>query len=403
LSVPFVPTNKQRELLALLRNDIATNILAVGGSRSGKTRQLCEAIVYRARKYPGSRHLIVRQHFAHARISIFFETLHEVLKNYSIDHEVNRTDCVVRFKNGSEIWVDGFDDADRVEKILGREYVTIYFNEISQSPYSSILIGKTRLAQNISDCPCKAYYDCNPPSPLHWSYKLFIQKIEPRESKPLVKPELYDWIRMNPIDNAEHLPKDYISNNLETLPDREKRRFLLGEWVANSGIVYDEFDESMIIPVEKVPPIEDYAIGIDFGLNSVAELIGFSGENVYVIDEILLFNAPARVLNEEIRRRWTDKSYIAYCDPSGGERLQEILYSDEANNAVEPGIDCLRTLMHEKRFFVVDTVRGLIDGIASYCRDEKERIIKENDHECDATRYGIFTRLSNGGGGGAWV
>lgn len=389
----FKPTEKQRELLEKLKGP-ATNVLAVGGSRSGKTRLLCEALVHRARKHPGSRHLAARQHFAHARVSLFFDTFPNVLKTYPKDYEENKTDCVYRFMNGSEIWIDGFDDAERVEKILGREYATVYFNEISQIPYASILMGKTRLAQNIPGCVNKAYYDCNPPSPLHWSYKLFIQKVEPRENTPINKPELYDWLKLNPGDNVQNLPPDYISNNLETLPERERRRFLLGEWVANSGIIYDEFDESMIITPDQVPPIERYTVGLDFGINSVAELIGYAGENVYVLDEILLFNRPAGELNAEMIRRWKDKRYVVYCDPSGGERKKEIQFSFDANNSVEPGIDYIRKLQHEKRFFVVNKCRGLIDGLASYYRDEKERIVKENDHECDSVRYGIFTEAS---------
>ena len=43
----------------------------------------------------------------------------------------------------SEIWIGGLDDKDRVEKILGMEFGTLYFNEISQIPYSSVLTGLT--------------------------------------------------------------------------------------------------------------------------------------------------------------------------------------------------------------------------------------------------------------------
>lgn len=398
----FIPTQKQLDLLALLSSD-ATNILAYGGARSGKTALLCEAIIYRARMFPRSRHLVARLHYNHARTSLLHESFTKALEKYPRDYEINKSDSVIFFKNGSEIWVGGFDDSDRTEKILGHEYCTVYFNEISQISYDTMLIGKTRLAQNIPGCKNKAYYDCNPPSPLHWAYKLFIQKVEPKSGEPLARPELYKSIKMNPTDNVENLPEDYIENNLATLPEHQRARFLYGEWVKSEGVIYDKFDESMIIKADKVPAIEHYRCGVDFGLNSTAILIGFSGDNVYVCDEIGMLNQTASKLNAEMRRKWADKNYIAYCDPAGGERLQEISRSEEANNSVEPGINMLCQKMEHGQFFVVEHCRGVLDEIASYRRDEKERVVKENDHYMDAMRYGVFSYLSNRGGGVAWV
>jgi phage terminase large subunit len=249
----------------------------------------------------------------------------------------------------------------------------------------------TRLAQNIPGCINKAYYDMNPPPPMHWSYKQFILKQNPGDGSPLARPELYASFKLNPFDNLAHLPENYIADFLDTLPDRERARMRDGEFVSLVGVIYDEFDESMIIPASKVPPIEFYSVGVDFGLNSVGTLIGWSGENVYVLNETCLYNHTAAQLNGAIRDKNGDKKYIAYCDPSGGERLQEISFSFPANNSVEPGIDCIRKLMHNKNFFVVDTCRNTIDGIVTYRRDDAERIVKENDHEMDAMRYGIFS------------
>ncbi len=69
----------------------------------------------------------------------------------------NETDHFLKFPNGSEVWVDGLDDKDRVDKILGREYATIYFNEMSQIGYSTITTVLTRLAQKIKGMKNKAY------------------------------------------------------------------------------------------------------------------------------------------------------------------------------------------------------------------------------------------------------
>jgi len=398
----FQPTKKQLELLNLINSD-ATNILAFGGARSGKTALLVESIIYRARRYPGSRHLVARLHYNHARTSLFLESFLKALSFYPTDYTINKSDCVITFKNGSEIWVGGFDDSDRTEKILGHEYVTVYFNEISQISYDTMLIGKTRLAQNIPGCKPKAFFDCNPPSPLHWAYKMFVLKREPKTGDPLSRPELYASIKMNPTDNVQNLPAGFIEENLATLPEHQRARFLYGEWVKAEGVIYDKFDESMIITRDKVPPIEYYTVGVDFGINSDGVLIGWSGDNVYVLDEVGLFNGTASNLNQAMNDKWKEFPHISYCDPAGGERLQEIDYSEEANNSVEPGINFINQKIERKQFFVIDTCRGVLDEIVTYRRDEKERVVKENDHYMDAMRYGIFSFGCNGQPGVAWV
>jgi hypothetical protein len=70
----------------------------------------------------------------------------------------------------SQIWVGGLDDKERVEKILGQEYATIFLNECSQIPYESVLVARTRLAQVRSKASANA---CTTTSTLrgncHWS------------------------------------------------------------------------------------------------------------------------------------------------------------------------------------------------------------------------------------------
>ena len=43
------------------------------------------------------------------------------------------------------------------------EFVTLYYNECSQIPYASVLMARTRLAQQIEGLRTKEYFDCNPP------------------------------------------------------------------------------------------------------------------------------------------------------------------------------------------------------------------------------------------------
>ncbi|PWR74819.1 phage terminase large subunit [Methanospirillum stamsii] len=207
-------------------------IMLHGGSRSGKTLILIRAMCIRAIKAAGSRHIIFRFRFNHVKQSIFMETLPKVLQVCFPEVPVkwNREDYFITFPNGSEIWISGLDDKDRVEKVLGKEYTTIYFNESSQIPYHSVSMAETRLAQK-TELVNKVYFDCNPPTKTHWLYAYFFLKINPETKVPHPKPELYAEMQMNPDGNAENLPDDYIETVLGSLSERKMRRFKNGEWL----------------------------------------------------------------------------------------------------------------------------------------------------------------------------
>ena len=225
----FKPTAVQKEALALLRGN-AKHILLFGGSHSGKTTVLVVAIIYRACAYPMSRHLICRLRAKDAKSSVWHETLEPWLNRIVgvRRYKPNVHEGYIRLWNGSEIWIGGLGDKEQVDKILGHEYVTIYFNEVSQISYSAVTTAYSRLAMNVQGCRNKFFYDCNPASPMHWAYKIFIRKIEPRTDEKLKKPELYVSAVLNPADNAENLAKDYITDILDNMPEKQRQGLGMG-------------------------------------------------------------------------------------------------------------------------------------------------------------------------------
>ena len=223
---------KQTEANKLLAGS-ATHIMLFGGSRSGKTFVLVRAVCLRAIKAPSSRHAIVRFRFNAVKNSIVMDTFPKVMALCfpGVKYELNKSDWYARFPNGSEVWFAGLDDKERTEKILGMEFVTIYSNECSQIPYSSVETAITRLAQKaeqqaIGDLPAsplkpRVYYDCNPSSKAHWSHKIFIEKRNPDTKEALRNPGDYASMQINPTDNTENLAAGY----LDTLKAMNRRFF----------------------------------------------------------------------------------------------------------------------------------------------------------------------------------
>jgi hypothetical protein len=85
-----------------------------------------------------------------------------------------------------------------------------------------------------------------------------------------------------------------------------------------------------------------------------------------------------------------------YCDPAGGERIQEITGGTKANNSVESGIDFINAKIERKQFYVCEACTGILSEIWDYCRDEAGEIVKVNDHYLDALRYAIFSDVQQG-------
>ena len=166
---------------------------------------------------------------------------------------------------------------------------------------------------------------------------------------------------MNPADNQKNLPENYVSDILGNLPEKQRARFRDGVWVIPECAIYGRFEESMIVSENDLPETFDhFSSGQDFGLNITNVKVGWKGNAVYVLADHGAFNMPTKTFNEELHARgWFSDDMPVYCDPSGGERIQEITGGVKANNSIG-------------------------------------QIVKANDHYMDAMRYVIFSDVQRG-------
>jgi phage terminase large subunit-like protein len=312
----FSLTNKQQEAMAVLAGD-ATHIMLFGGSRSGKTFLLCRAVAMRAIKAPESRHAILRFRFNHVKNSVVLDTWPKMMKLCfpNVNYTISKTDWYCQFENGSQVWFGGLDDKERSEKILGMEFVTIYLNECSQIPQSSRDIVVTRLAQQadqkitgkpVTPLQMRMYYDCNPPSKAHWSYRLFVKKEDLDTKQTLSKPEDYVSFKINPQDNLQNLGEGYLQT-LEGLGSRLRKRFLLGEYAeATANALFDDtnIEKWRLISSAETPDMVRIVIAVDpsgsgdtnnadnDAIGIVAAGLGIDG-NGYLLADLTVKAGPA--------------------------------------------------------------------------------------------------------------
>jgi predicted phage terminase large subunit-like protein len=188
------------------------HICCYGGTGSGKTIMFLSLLIIKCGLYPKSRHLVVRGHSNSFKETIIkdFQRL-EIYNLYEANPwKINHTDYTISFKNGSTIQCVGSDQTHHFRKVQGARYSTIYLNECSKLQVSHLFgsegimgrltQGKVVITQeeantmqegsycygNVNgvkslyyELKKQYYYDFNPPTKAHWTYKYFIKQIHP--------------------------------------------------------------------------------------------------------------------------------------------------------------------------------------------------------------------------------
>ena len=328
----FRKTAAQQQALKLLGGG-SRYVLLFGGSRSGKTFILVYALLVRALRAPGSRHAILRLHANSVRQSVLMDTLPKVVRLAfpRLRLAESSRDQFVRLPNRSEIWFGGLDAGERADKILGKEFSTIYFNECSEIGYEAVNTALTRLAQKTA-LRNKAYFDCNPSGKSHWSYKLFVEKLDPESNRPVTFPRQYASMLLNPAANAENLPAGYLEETLAGLSDRQ--RFLEGVWLDDlAGALWSQrtIDRSR---VAEAPELDRIIVGVDPAVTGNASsdttgivTVGCSRDNhFYVLSDASCRGRPlewAAAVNAEYDRFRADR--VVGEVNNGGELVETVL------------------------------------------------------------------------------
>ncbi len=180
-----------------------------------------------------------------------------------LEYEQNKSEAYITLENKSTIVCAGLDDAERAEKVLGDEFATVYLNECSQIPYESRNKVLTRLAQRVEQnipgtepklMRTRFYYDMNPPSKEHWTYKLFCLKVDPESRVRLPDADAYTCFKMNPVDNASNIDADYIEL-LKNMSARNRKRFYDGDFAdSNPNALFDINDIDKWRVTNELPP-----------------------------------------------------------------------------------------------------------------------------------------------------
>ena len=410
----FKLTEKQKELRQLASGS-AKNILVYGGSRSGKTFFIIYAIVTRAMMSPKSRHVVFRKHGVSVKQSIGKDTLPKVMELAYPDmpFKWHEQDGYFSFPNGSEIWLAGLDDKERVDKVLGKEYASLYFNEASEINLASYNVAQTRLAQNVKkvdgrQLALKNYVDLNPTTRAHWTYRMWIDGINP-DGDTLLDMSMYTYMTVNPRDNTENLLPDYLLS-LSQMSERQKARFYYGEFTADVENALWRRKFIKRIQIEKLPEMRRVIVAIDPAVSSEAGsdetgivCLGLGVDN----HGYLLADDSGKYRPEEWARRAASLFYQFDADRviaevnQGGDMVEHVLRA-QASNLPYKAVRATRgkitraepiaALYERGKVFHAGTFKEIEDQMCAFTSDFDRKAQGYSPDRVDALVWG-FTEL----------
>ena len=394
---------KQRQVLDWWREDRFDAVICDGAVRSGKTFALGVSFF-----------LWAMARFHRQRFGLCAASINGVRRNllgqarpvleglgFRWEEKISRNEVTLR-GGGREntFYLYGGGDEGSYASIQGVTLAGVLLDEAALMPRSFV----EQAAARCSVAGGKLWFSCNPAGPEHWFYKEWICKSEQKRAL---------YLRFTMEDNPGLSPQ-VRERYARMFQGAFYRRYVLGEWTAAEGLVYDFFDADAMPPAP-AGPFARWRISCDYGTRNPASF-GLWGEKDGVWYRVREFYYDAR---QEGRQK-TDGEYAQELKNLAGGRCIETVIVDpsaasfietlrregwsvrKADNRVLEGIRRTAEALKSGRVVICKGCEAAKREFAMYCWEDDrayDRVKKENDHAMDDIRY--FVMALDGGGGGA--
>lgn len=401
---------------------ITTNKILSGPADTGKTMTNLYQLHKWALEYPRSQWAIVRKTYKSIPGSVMQSFFNKVLPFPPSDPRCpvkvyggEKQPLIVGYPNGSQIWIGGMDNPD---KVLSSERDGIYVNQAEELTQDEWEILTTRANGRAGNTPFALVFgDCNPGDQYHFILEKVKDKtIELIESRHRDNPELYDQ-QTGELTTAGAVRIGV----LDQLTGVRYKRLRLGLWVAAEGQVY-EFDPDIhLIKRDQCPPFVRYHRVIDFGYTNpfVCHWWGEDADGrIYLYREWYMSQRTVREHAQIISQYNEGYTYtVADHDAEDRATLRENgISTTAANKSVSIGIAKVQERLKvqpdgKPRLYIVSDCLIEVDGrlkdkykpicteqeFAGYVypqakdgRNAGEAPIKEDDHGMDNVRYMVM-------------
>ena len=317
------------------------------------------------------------------------------------DLRYTRGGHLLRVRRGgreNRFYLFGGKDESSYSLIQGVTLAGVLLDEVALMPRSFVEQALARCSAE----GAKFWFNCNPENPMHWFRQEWI--LQPEKHNAL---HLHFLMEDNP-SLSEATRRRYEN----TYGGVFYRRYVLGQWVAAEGVVYDMFEESANTyrPCQRPAGLRwmaDRTIAVDYGTANPTRFLDIydDGETVWVDAEYSWDSRKEyaqktdREYADDLIAFMGERSCAVIVDPSAASFIEELRRRDcyviPANNEVLDGIRRTGALLGRRKILISEECPCLIGEMGSYVWDERasqhgdERPVKQNDHSLDALRYYI--------------
>ena len=266
----FQFSKKQRQVLTWWRQNRWQAIICDGAVRSGKTFCMGLSFFLWAQSCFHGRQLALCGKTAGALRRNLLTEMVPQLRRIGMEVTENRSAGTLTVTFGghtNRYLIFGGRDESSAALIQGITLAGVLLDEVALMPRSFVEQAVARCSVRGS----RLWFNCNPEGPEHWFYKEWIQRAEARGALRL---------HFTMEDNPGLAPE--IRQRYERLyTGTFYRRFVLGQWAAAEGLVYDFFDSERDARPAPEGPFERWRVSVDYGTANPTSM-GLWGEKVGV-------------------------------------------------------------------------------------------------------------------------
>lgn len=234
----------------------------------------------------------------------------------------------------------------------------------------------------------------------------FLEELYERRDEPEIA-GLWRFYHLDTMKNP-HITDEWKKNYLDSLPPDVRLTRQFGLFASYKGAVYPEFTNDLCQPIKKKEQLNgNQYLAIDFGFHHPAAMwIIEENGTYYVVNDFQGHDImPDKLANTILERGWDYrwKTFADYEDTISVRYLNAAgITTSAARKNVLDGINNLKTLMYNKRFYVYPDCRETIKQLKSYQwkvyaedKEQKDEVKKVNDHLADCARYITYTTLKS--------
>lgn len=368
----------------------------IAGRRTGKSYSAA-ILAFAKLLEPNQQVMVVAPNFSLS--SIIWDYVTDLIKLMNIEvDKFNQKDKVVKLINGS---IFRLLSANNRDSLVGRAANLLIIDEAAIIPNDEYFIRDLRPAlSTFKDSRC--LWISTPRGKGNYLYDYYMRG--QNEEYEDWGSAVYTW-RSNPRLSE----KDVMEAK------RSMTRALFAqeyecEWTTTEAQIYEFLNEEKHIGDYQTTKFVEVIAGLDVGYRdeNVFVVIGFDGENYYIVDEYVSKESTtselAAVIQEKIEEWRIDTIYIdsAAQQVKADFAYDYDIYCENAIKSVNDGINFIQTLVeHDKLYFDTEGATHTFHAMSSYkwntSTDVPKPVHDWSSHPCDAVRYAVYThhKMSN--------